>query len=75
MVHWQDFVDAMSLLLSLSLVVLEPVWSTVLLVVLSPTPIAANVDTAGSRPRLHASAEPRGRSVSFARSPLHGRVT
>ena len=38
MVHWQDFVDAMSLLLSLSLVVLEPVWSTVLFVVLSPRP-------------------------------------
>ncbi|MCI0632596.1 MAG: hypothetical protein L0206_01555 [Actinobacteria bacterium] len=37
---------AMSLLLSLTLVVLEPVWSTVLFAVLSVMLIAANLDTA-----------------------------
>ena len=37
---------AMSLLLSLTLVILEPVWSTVLFAVLSVMLIAANVDTA-----------------------------
>jgi hypothetical protein len=37
---------AMSLLLSLTLVVLEPVWNTLLFVVLSLILIAANVDTA-----------------------------